>query len=113
MGRALEFLHPFNGHSLPTVGVVDSDHRRSSLLNGHEVVIRSSGERPGKLLVFRHSWTYGSFPLGLGLGPRDFIESLAFLRLSGAGRGDDVVEISGIPCPVAPFSSVSPFLSLA
>ena len=55
MDRALGFPHPFNGDSLPTVVIVDPDNRRSSLLNGHEVVIRSFGKRPGKLLVFRYS----------------------------------------------------------
>jgi len=68
MDRTLGFSHPFNGHSLPTVGVVDTDDRRSSLLNSHEVVIRSIGKRPGKLLVFRHSWNCDIVPLAVGFG---------------------------------------------
>jgi len=68
MDRALRFPHPFNGHSLPTVGVVDPDDRRSSLLNSHEVVIRSIGKRPGKLLVFRHSWNCDIVPFVVGFG---------------------------------------------
>ncbi len=55
MDRALGFSYPFNNYSLPTVGVVDTDNRRSSLLNNYKVVIRSIRKRPSKLLVFRHA----------------------------------------------------------
>ena len=54
MNRALRFLYPFNNYSFPTVGVVNPDHRRSSLLNSHKVVIKSIRKRPNRLLVFRY-----------------------------------------------------------
>lgn len=39
MDRTLRFPHPFNSYSLTTVGVVNPDDRRTSLVNSYKVVI--------------------------------------------------------------------------
>lgn len=84
---ALRLCHPFNGHSLPMVTVVDPDDRRSSLLNGHEVMIRSIGKCPGKLLVLRHSWNRGIIPTLVGFGKPPFDGGTFLFAVLGGRRG--------------------------
>ena len=111
MDGTLGLCRFFDGYLLPMIVIVKPDDCRSSLLNGHEVMKRSTRKFPSKLLVFREYGTVTSFLPRYSLGNGDSMGVLVFFRLSWIEGGDDVIKISWSTFTVALSSAALPFLT--